>query len=84
MKVQDNALIEQSKLETFAEYVQKHGIFDLFQSMVSKMLIEMPDDPIQFMIDHFSAPKGLLKLRQLFLLLLHRLLLRVLSYWPLN
>nr|XP_055055296.1 adenylate kinase 8 isoform X2 [Misgurnus anguillicaudatus]XP_055055297.1 adenylate kinase 8 isoform X2 [Misgurnus anguillicaudatus] len=32
-------------------YAEKHEIFDLVQTMVKKLMVEKPNDPIQFLID---------------------------------
>lgn len=47
-------LTDTGKNEKFAAYAEKHELFDLFQSSVSKLLIAKPADPYQFLIDTFS------------------------------
>ncbi|XP_044875440.1 adenylate kinase 8-like [Mauremys mutica] len=37
-----------------ALYAEKHGVFQLMQSMVEALLIHQPEDPISFMIDHLK------------------------------
>jgi adenylate kinase len=50
-------LTDTGKNETFTEYAEKHELYDLFHSTVSKLLIARPTDPYQFLIDAFSKPK---------------------------
>ncbi|XP_006029862.1 adenylate kinase 8 [Alligator sinensis] len=35
-------------------YAEKHGLFQLLQNMLEKLLIHKPDDPIDFMITHLK------------------------------
>lgn len=51
-------IIDPLKLEAFAAYAEKHGLYDMFQSVLSKLIIARPTDPFQFMIDHFSKSDG--------------------------
>ncbi|XP_041428055.1 adenylate kinase 8 isoform X2 [Xenopus laevis] len=37
-----------------AVYAEEHGVFDIIQKMVEKVLVDRPEDPIQYMIDHLS------------------------------
>lgn len=47
-------LTETGKNETFTVYAEKHDLYDLFHSTVSKLLISRPTDPYQYLIDAFS------------------------------
>ena len=51
-------LTETEKNETFTAYAEKHELYDLFHSTVSKLLISRPTDPYQFLIDAFSKPQS--------------------------
>ncbi|XP_067825875.1 adenylate kinase 8 isoform X1 [Heptranchias perlo] len=35
-------------------YAEKHGVFQTLQRMLQCLLVDRPDDPIQYMIDHFK------------------------------
>lgn len=50
---------EIGKNKTFAEYAEKHGLFDLLQSSLSDLIIAKPEDPYQFLIDAFSRKESL-------------------------
>ena len=50
-------LVDKEKLEQFATYADKHDIYSLFKAMTTKLLAELPEDPIQFMIDYIQTPK---------------------------
>ncbi|KAI8899563.1 adenylate kinase-domain-containing protein [Globomyces pollinis-pini] len=52
-------LIDSGKIQQIAEYAEKHELFDLFQELLSKLIIARPADPYQFMIDYFAKPPGL-------------------------
>ncbi|KAI8913478.1 hypothetical protein EDD86DRAFT_245114 [Gorgonomyces haynaldii] len=52
------SLLDDTKLEKFAAYAEKHGLYDLFQDLLSKMIVAMPSDPFQFMIDFLKKPSG--------------------------
>lgn len=55
-------LTETGKNETFTAYAEKHDLYDLFHSTVSKLLIAKPVDPYQYLIDSFSkaSPSNLI------------------------
>jgi hypothetical protein len=46
-----------TKDDSFSEYAEKHGLYDLFQRTVEKLVISRPVDPYQFMIDAFSKSR---------------------------
>ncbi|KAJ3044659.1 Adenylate kinase 8, partial [Rhizophlyctis rosea] len=50
-------LLDRNRAEAFASYADKHELFELFESIVSRLLIERPEDVIQFMIDQLQKPK---------------------------
>ncbi|XP_051893021.1 adenylate kinase 8 isoform X2 [Pristis pectinata] len=35
-------------------YAEKHGVFQMLQRMLQCLLVDRPQDPIQYMIDHFK------------------------------
>lgn len=51
-------LIDSNQLEEFANYSEKHSLFDLFSDAVSKLIIARPADPYGFLIDYFTKPRG--------------------------
>jgi adenylate kinase len=54
-----NVIIDQDKLEGFASYADQHELFDLFEGLISRMVIERPQDPLQWMIDALQQPIGI-------------------------
>jgi len=56
MEVKD--LISSKKINGFAEYADKHDIFNTFHDMIQKLLTRQPIDPIEFMIEHLQQPQG--------------------------
>ncbi|KAI9103257.1 adenylate kinase-domain-containing protein [Phlyctochytrium arcticum] len=53
-----NELLPRDRAETLGTYADNHELFDLFQSIVSRMIIEKPDDVIQFMIEQLQKPNA--------------------------
>ncbi|KAJ3273042.1 Adenylate kinase 8 [Terramyces sp. JEL0728] len=51
-------IVTQEKLEAFANYADRHEIYDLFRDTVSALVISRPADPFQFMMDYFTKPPG--------------------------
>lgn len=51
-------LVNLQKLEGFSNYAEKHDLFDMFGKCVSKLIVARPADPYQFIMDHFSKPRG--------------------------
>lgn len=43
----------QDQLET---YLEEEHVYDIFQEMMTAVIKEMPDDPIQFLIDKMENP----------------------------
>jgi len=56
MEVKD--LISKKKINGFAEYADKHDIFNIFHDMVQKLLTKQPIDPIEYMIEHLQQPQA--------------------------
>ncbi|KAJ3075989.1 Adenylate kinase 8 [Podochytrium sp. JEL0797] len=52
----DSHILSPTKVETFATYADHHELFDMFESMVKSVLVEMPQDPLQHMIDFLKKP----------------------------
>ncbi|KAJ3037642.1 Adenylate kinase 8 [Rhizophlyctis rosea] len=50
-------LLDRNRAEAFASYADRHELFEVFESIVSRLLIERPEDVIQFMIDQLQKPK---------------------------
>ncbi|KAG5457496.1 MAG: adenylate kinase-domain-containing protein [Olpidium bornovanus] len=40
----------------FAEYADRHGLQDIFQHLLRLLLVDRPEDPVKFMIDHVTNP----------------------------
>ncbi|KAI9009519.1 adenylate kinase-domain-containing protein [Gaertneriomyces semiglobifer] len=53
-----NELLARDRTESLAEYADRHELFDLFEGIVLRMVIERPDDVFQFMIDQLQKPKA--------------------------
>jgi hypothetical protein len=47
---------DKKTLELFADYADKHGIYDKFNYILSRVLLARPADPFQFMIDILQRP----------------------------
>ncbi|ORX45569.1 P-loop containing nucleoside triphosphate hydrolase protein [Piromyces finnis] len=50
-------LISKKKINGFAEYADKHDIFNIFHDMLQKLLTKQPMDPIEYMIEHLQQPQ---------------------------
>ncbi|RKO92734.1 adenylate kinase-domain-containing protein [Blyttiomyces helicus] len=50
-------LLGHERMEEFAAYADRHGIFNLLESIVARMLVEKPEDVMQFMMDALQKPK---------------------------
>jgi len=55
MEVKD--LISKKKINGFAEYADKHDIFNIFHDMIQKLLTKQPMDPIEYMIEYLQHPE---------------------------
>jgi len=55
MEVKD--LISKKRINGFAEYADKHDIFNIFHDLVQKLLTKQPMDPIEYMIEHLQHPQ---------------------------
>lgn len=51
-----DVLIDQEKMDAFAMYADQHELFDLFERMLTKMLIEKPQDPLTWMQEQLQKP----------------------------
>lgn len=40
----------------FSTYAEKHGIFQIYEGILKKLLIHQPDDPLQIIIDWLKEP----------------------------
>ena len=49
-------LVEKKTLDAFAEYADRHGIYDKFQFLISRVLLSKPADPFSFMIATLQRP----------------------------
>ena len=47
---------DKKTLELFAEYADKHGIYDKLNYILNRVLLAKPADPVQFMIDLLQRP----------------------------
>ncbi|KAJ3015606.1 hypothetical protein HKX48_004467 [Thoreauomyces humboldtii] len=52
-----NELLPHDGIDALAAYADKHELFDLFESITARMVIEKPDDAIQFMIEQLQKPE---------------------------
>jgi hypothetical protein len=52
-------LVKKKTLESFADYADKHKIYEKFQYLVRRIVLAKPNDPIQFMIDALQKPKSM-------------------------
>ena len=64
-----DVLIDQEKMDAFAMYADQHELFDLFERMLTKMLIEKPQDPLTWMQEQLQKPAGRI-IPKLFILLI--------------
>ena len=46
-------------LTQFADYADKHGIYDIFQTMVEATLVARPEDVLSFFTEHLRLKKGI-------------------------
>jgi hypothetical protein len=51
-------ILDENKVQSFAEYADKHELFDMFERLITNMLIERPSDALQWMIDTLQKPVG--------------------------
>ncbi|KAJ3295637.1 hypothetical protein HK104_002442 [Borealophlyctis nickersoniae] len=51
-------LLDRNRAEAFAAYADKHELFDLFEGIISRMLVERPEDVTQFMIEQLQKRKA--------------------------
>ncbi|KND05022.1 uncharacterized protein SPPG_00702 [Spizellomyces punctatus DAOM BR117] len=51
-----NELLPKDRAASLASYADKHELFDLFQSITSRMVMDRPDDVIQFLIEQLQKP----------------------------
>lgn len=42
------------KTSDFQEYAEQHGLFSLFRYMLSDIVLDQPEDPIQWMINYLQ------------------------------
>ncbi|KAI8617526.1 hypothetical protein BC830DRAFT_1113146 [Chytriomyces sp. MP71] len=50
-------ILDPAKVQAFAAYADHHELFDLFEGMVKSVVVDMPPDPLQHMIDYLKAPQ---------------------------
>ncbi|KAI9193068.1 adenylate kinase-domain-containing protein [Polychytrium aggregatum] len=50
-------LVTAERMQEFAAYADRHELFELFEHLVSKMLIERPSDIHQFLIENIPKPR---------------------------
>ncbi|KAJ3090543.1 Adenylate kinase 8, partial [Quaeritorhiza haematococci] len=51
-----DGLILPFQTESIAHYADQHNLFELFQDLLVKIVIEKPEDAVQFMIDYLKKP----------------------------
>jgi hypothetical protein len=52
-------MAEPEGLGKFADYADKHGIYDILKNMVQDTLIARPDDVLSFFAEHLRMKKGI-------------------------
>ncbi|KAJ3352879.1 Adenylate kinase 8 [Entophlyctis luteolus] len=50
------AILDPTKTHAFAAYADYHDLFGLFESLVKAVVVDMPADPLQAMIDKLKQP----------------------------
>ncbi|KAL7748354.1 hypothetical protein RI367_006315 [Sorochytrium milnesiophthora] len=56
----DPSMIErlsETQLQSFAQYADRHGIYDLFAQMLKRLVVEKPSDPLAWMEEFLLAPQ---------------------------
>ena len=48
----------QARLEASAAYAEKHKVYELFEGLLSDLLVQKPADPIGHMIASLKTPSG--------------------------
>eukprot|EP00117_Sycon_ciliatum_P033421 scpid47239/ scgid25718/ Adenylate kinase 8 len=48
--------------QDFSTYAEKHEIYPLFQSLMKDVLVNMPEDPLQFLIEKLELPADIANL----------------------
>jgi hypothetical protein len=51
-------IVSPARLQGFAEYADKHEVFDVLEGLLVKVLQERPDDPVGHMISALKAKRG--------------------------
>ncbi|KAI8819667.1 adenylate kinase-domain-containing protein [Fimicolochytrium jonesii] len=49
-----NDLLPTDNIQALASYADRHELFDLFEGIIGRMVIDKPDDAIQFMIEQLQ------------------------------
>ena len=73
-------LVDNDKLDSYAAYVDKHGLFDLFHNIITKITIEKPVEPFQFIIDRLQKPFRKSSLHSMNATLLYEILVKLVSF----
>ena len=45
------------------DYLEENHVFEIFEDMMKALIINKPDDPIKFLLDHVTNPPSKLKMR---------------------
>jgi hypothetical protein len=51
-------MLNEDKLNKFAFYAEKHGLYELLSDAVQKLVIHKPNDPYMYLINFFSKNRG--------------------------
>ena len=54
-----DGILNPSRIHEFAEYADKHEVFELLENLLSGVLQDRPDDPISHMINALKAKKSM-------------------------
>ncbi|KAJ3195586.1 Adenylate kinase 8 [Irineochytrium annulatum] len=49
-------ILDGDRVASFGSYADQHELFDMFERILARLLIERPTDPLQWMIDHLQQP----------------------------
>ena len=44
--------------ESLDDYLDQNQVFELFEDLMKQLLVAKPDDPLNYLIDKLSEPKG--------------------------
>ena len=45
--------------QNIENYLEEHQVYDMFDKLLTQLLLKKPEKPIDFLIEHISNPTGL-------------------------